>query len=51
MTQDDVAITGDLDGRTGLIASGFDGFRAVEIAEAVRRSSERREIVSLCEPF
>ena len=40
-----------IEGGTGRIASGFDGFRAVEIADAVRRSAERREVVSLCEPF
>jgi len=40
-----------IDGQSGLIASGFDGFRAVEIADAVRRSSAKGEVVSLCEPF
>jgi predicted dehydrogenase len=42
---------GLIDGRPGTIATGFDGFRAVEIADAVRRSSQRHEVVSLCEPF
>ena len=42
---------GLIDGQSGLIASGFDGFRAVEIADAVRRSSAKGEVVSLCEPF
>lgn len=42
---------GRVDGQAGLLASGFDGFRAVEIADAVRRSSAQGEVVSLCEPF
>ena len=32
-------------------ASGFDGFRAVEIAHAVRRSSDSRSAVALSDPF
>jgi len=42
---------GLIEGRAGRIATGFDGFRAIEIADAIRRSSARSEVVSLCEPF
>ncbi len=38
-------------GERGSIAEGFDGFRAVEIAQAVRRSSADGSPVRLCEPF
>jgi predicted dehydrogenase len=38
-------------GHASRLATGFDGFRAVEIANAVRQSAERREVVTLCEPF
>lgn len=39
------------DGNKGPIASGFDGFRAVEIADAIYRSSDERKPITLVEPF
>jgi hypothetical protein len=38
-------------GRQGAIADGFAGFRAVEIANAIYRSTEERRAVSLMKPF
>ncbi|MEZ5364108.1 MAG: Gfo/Idh/MocA family oxidoreductase [Bryobacterales bacterium] len=38
-------------GERGPAATGFDGFRAVEIAHAVRRSSDSRAPVALSDPF
>ncbi|MCB1022470.1 MAG: Gfo/Idh/MocA family oxidoreductase [Acidobacteria bacterium] len=38
-------------GERGPAATGFDGFRAVEIAHAVRRSSASRSPVALSDPF
>lgn len=38
-------------GRKGAIADGFAGFRAVEIANAIYRSTEERRTISLAKPF
>ncbi len=38
-------------GRKGIIADGFSGFRAVEIANAVYRSSKERQAVRMTAPF
>jgi predicted dehydrogenase len=38
-------------GRKGIIADGFSGFRAVEIANAIYRSAEKREVIRLASPF
>ena len=40
-----------IEGRGGSIASGFDGFRAVEMAAAARQSSDEGRSIRLCEPF
>ncbi len=40
-----------IEGRNGSIAEGFDGFRAVEMAAAARRSSEEGRSIELCEAF
>lgn len=39
------------EGRKGIIADGFSGFRAVEIANAVYRSTEQRQAIRLSAPF
>ncbi len=38
-------------GKNGTIADGFAGFRAVEIADAIYRSSEEKRAISLADPF
>ena len=38
-------------GKNGTIADGFAGFRAVEIANAIYRSSEERQSIRLVSPF
>jgi predicted dehydrogenase len=38
-------------GGSGTIAEGFDGFRAVEMAHAVYRSSSEGRSIELCDPF
>ena len=38
-------------GKNGTIADGFAGFRAVEIANAIYRSSDEKRPVQLAEPF
>ena len=40
-----------VEGERGWIADGFDGFRAVEIAQAVRHSTANGGGVRLCAPF
>ena len=40
-----------IEGRRGTIADGFEGFRAVEMAQAARRSSLEGRPIQLCEPF
>ncbi len=40
-----------IDGKRGTIADGFAGFRAVEIANAIYRSSADGHSVELCKPF
>lgn len=42
---------GLVEGRRGTLAEGFDGFRAVEMAQAVYRSSADERAVRLCDPF
>ncbi len=39
------------EGRKGIIADGFAGFRAVEIANAVYRSTEEKQSIRLAPPF
>jgi hypothetical protein len=39
------------DGKQGIIADGFAGFRAVEIAHAVYRSTEEKQMIRLAPPF
>ena len=39
------------EGKTGVIADGFSGFRAVEIANAVYRSSKEKRSIRLVVPF
>ncbi|MGH9846488.1 MAG: hypothetical protein ACREEM_47935 [Blastocatellia bacterium] len=38
-------------GEQGAIADGFSGFRAVEIANAVYRSTKERQPIRLAPPF
>jgi predicted dehydrogenase len=38
-------------GKPGIIADGFSGFRAVEIANAIYRSSEEKRMIHLAPPF
>ena len=40
-----------IEGERGSIAEGFDGFRALEMAQAVYRSVADGRSVRLCEPF
>ena len=40
-----------IEGQRGTIAEGFDGLRAVEIAQAVRTSYDEERAVQLCAPF
>lgn len=42
---------GLIEGNPGTIADGFAGFRAVEIADAIYRSSAEGRRIELCEPF
>ena len=39
------------EGKTGIIADGFSGFRAVEIANAIYRSTEEKRSIRLVMPF
>lgn len=39
------------EGRKGIIADAFSGFRAVEIAHAVYRSTEEKQTIRLTQPF
>jgi predicted dehydrogenase len=40
-----------VEGKNGIIAEGFDGFRAVEIANAIYLSSRRKMPIRLARPF
>ncbi len=39
------------EGKPGIIADGFSGFRAVEIANAIYRSTEGKQMIRLASPF
>ncbi|MBA3767243.1 MAG: Gfo/Idh/MocA family oxidoreductase, partial [Acidobacteria bacterium] len=39
------------EGKPGIIADGFSGFRAVEIVDAIYRSTEEKQMIRLTSPF
>lgn len=39
------------EGKQGIIADGFSGFRAVEIVDAIYRSTEEKQMIRLVSPF